>query len=428
MSTVSTSATAAPAPAPVPLRRNRDFLLLWTGAGFASLGIQLTFVVYPLLVVWHTGTATAAGLVTAAAVLPHLVVQLPAGAVVDRFDRRRLMIASDVGCILVTLTVLLAVASDLVWLPHLMLAAFLHGSLTIFYELAERTAVPHLVHESQVPTALSQNEARKRAVGMLGDPVGSILFSVLRWTPFLLTVVAHVLSLVGLLLIRKRFQSQRAQGPRPAIYADVAAGIRWLWQQPFLRTAMLLIAGSNLVFAGIVLTLIKVIYDSGTSPAAVGIILAAGGVGGVAGAVTASWWRRRLPIRAILPAGLIVWTLSIGPLAIVDGPVQLGVLFTFIGYVGGSINVIGSVYVVQITPDDVLGRTMSVMMLLGSGANFAGMLAIGFALDAAGVTSTVVVMSCLMGLLGLIALVHPAIRHAAEPEPSQPEQTPAITD
>jgi MFS family permease len=413
---VTTDAPAKPAQAPIPLRRNRDFLLLWTGAGFASLGIQLTFVIYPLLVVWRTGTASSAGLVAAAAVLPHLLVQLPAGAVVDRFDRRRLMIASDLGCIVVTATVLLAVVSDLVWLPHLMVAAFLHGSLTIFYELAERTAVPHLVHETQVPVALSQNEARKRAVGMLGDPVGSILFSVLRWTPFLLTVVAHMVSLASLLLIRRRFQSERAAGPRPPIYADVVEGVRWLWRHAFLRTAMLLIAGSNLVFAGIIITLIKVIYDSGTSPAAVGIILAVGGVGGVAGAVTASWWRRRLPVRAILPAGLLVWTLSIGPLAFFDDPVRLGVLFAFIGYVGGSINVIGAVYVVQITPDDVLGRTMSVMMLLGSGANFAGTLAVGVTLDAAGVASTVAAMSGVMGVLGVIALVHPAVRNAAEPE------------
>jgi MFS family permease len=398
---------------PVPLRRNRDFLLLWTGAGFASLGIQLTFVVYPLLVIWHTGSASAAGFVIAAAVLPHLVVQLPAGVLVDRFDRRRLMIGSDIGCILVSAGVLLAVVLDAIWLPHLMLAAFVHGSLSIFYELAERTAVRHLVHETQLPAALSQNEARKRAVGMLGDPVGSILFSLIRWAPFLLTLVAHTVSLVELLFIRKRFQSERATGERPTFYADLAEGVRWLWNQPFLRTAMVLIAGSNLVFAGVVLTLIVVIYDSGTSPAAVGIILAVGGAGGVAGAVSSTWWRRRMPMHAILPAGLLVWTLSIAPLAVVTNPVQLGVLFILIGYIGGALNVMGSVYAVQVTPDAILGRTMSAMMLLGSGANFLGAIVIGVALDGWGVTRTVLGMTTFMALLGVVALVHPAVRSVA---------------
>lgn len=409
----TTQDTVPATTAPVPLRKNRDFLLLWTGAGFASLGIQMTFVVYPLLVVWHTGSASAAGFVIAAAVLPHMVVQLPAGVLVDRFDRRRLMIVSDIGCIVVSAGVLAAVFFDLIWLPHLMLAAFVHGSLSIFYELAERTAVRHLVHDTQLSKALSQNEARKRAVGMLGDPIGSILFSVMRWAPFLVTVIAHTVSLIELLLIRKRFQSDRSAQERGAFYRDLVEGVRWLWNQPFLRTAMFLIAGSNLVFAGIVLTLIVVIHGSGTSPAAVGIILAVGGLGGVAGAVTSTWWRRRMAMHTILPAGLFVWTLSIAPLAFIVDPIQLGVLFVFIGYIGGALNVMGAVYAVQVTPDEVLGRTMSAMMLLGSGANFLGAIVIGLTLDGFGVFSTVVGMTAFMAVLGVIALVHPAVRSVA---------------
>jgi MFS family permease len=399
---------------PVPLRRNRDFLLLWTGAGFASLGSHLTLVLYPLLVIWNGGSASSAGLVTAAAVLPHLLVQLPAGALVDRFDRRRLMISADAGCIVISASVLVAVGVDRVWIPHLMIAAFLHGSLGIFYELAERAAAPHVVHETQVPTALGQNEARKRAVGMVGDPIGSLLFSLLRWTPFLLTVIAHAVSLIELLLIRKDFQASREPVRRNSLYADVADGVRWLWGQHFLRTAMLLIAGSNLVFAGIVLTLIVIIHNSGTSPATVGMILAAGGLGGVFGALTAMRWRRWLPMSAILPAGLFAWGLSILSLSTVVDPVGLGVLFAGCGYIGGVFNVIGYVYAVQVTPDQILGRVMSVMMLLGSGANFIGALAIGFALDAWSPRNVVFVMSGAMAVLAIVALLHPAVRAVAK--------------
>jgi hypothetical protein len=68
---------------------------------------------------------------------------------------------------------------------------------------------------------------------------------------------------------------------------------------------------------------------------------------------------------------------------------------------------------VQVTPDAILGRTMSAMMLLGSGANFLGAIAIGLALDGSGVTGTVLGMTAFMALLGLIALVHPAVRSVA---------------
>ena len=410
------SATRDPAPpawAELPLRKNRDFLLLWTGAGFATLGVQLTFVVYPLLVIWHSDSATAAGLVTAAAVLPHLVVQLPAGAFVDRFDRRRLMITCDTGCIVATASVLVAVYLDIIWLPHLMLAAFVHGSLGICYELAERTAVPHLVHETQVAKALGQNEARKRAVGMVSDPLGTLAFSFVRWVPFLLTTVAHVVSLLELVLIRQRFQAERARRSGDALRTEIVEGVRWLWAQYFLRTAMLLIAGSNLVFAGIVLTLIVIVREAGQEPFVVGVVLAVGGLGGVLGALTAPWWRERATMRTLLPACLIMWTLSIGPLAFVTDPVLLGCLFAANGYVGGMCNAVGYVYAVQVTPDVVLGRAMSVMMVLGSGANFLGVLVAGVALDDWGVATTVAVMSATMAGLAVIGLLHPAVRDVA---------------
>jgi hypothetical protein len=71
------------------------------------------------------------------------------------------------------------------------------------------------------------------------------------------------------------------------------------------------------------------------------------------------------------------------------------------------------VYAVQVTPDAILGRTMSAMMLLGSGANFLGAIVIGVALDGWGVTRTVLGMTTFMALLGMVALVHPAVRSVA---------------
>ncbi|MEV4438739.1 MFS transporter [Streptomyces sp. NPDC049577] len=82
-------------PAPGPLRRNRDFLLLWTGAGLSLLGLRASTAAYPLLMLWYGGSPAGAGLVGAAALLPQLLVQLPAGALVDRWDRRRLLIGCD---------------------------------------------------------------------------------------------------------------------------------------------------------------------------------------------------------------------------------------------------------------------------------------------------------------------------------------------
>jgi MFS family permease len=408
---VSTTQVPEPVEKIPPLRRNRDFMLLWTGAGFTSLGAMLTIVVYPLLVLWQTNSTVATGLVAAATSLPHLVVQVPAGAIVDRFDRRRLMILSDIGCLVTAVSVLIAVVADAVWLPHLIVAAFIQGSLSIFYELAERSAVRHLVHESQVPAALSQNEARMQGVNMLASPLGSLLFSLVRWTPFLLTAVTHLISLVQLLFIRKRFQEEREARPAGKFYAEISEGVGWLWQQPFLRAAMLLISASNMIFMGMTLTLLAVVHESGYSPAVVGIVVAAGGIGGVAGAMTAAWWRRQVTMRTLICGGLFVWAVCIAPLAVVTDPVLLGVLFACNGYVSGAFNVAGSVYAVQVTPDHVFGRVLSVMMTLGSGANFLGSLLAGAALSWWGVTNSVIGMTVLMGLLVVAAVLNPSVRN-----------------
>lgn len=410
MSTVEDSPGLSTArPEVVPLRRNRDFMLLWTGAGFTTLGAMLTSIIYPLLVLWQTGSAASTGLVSAAAALPHLVAQLPAGAIVDRFDRRGLMIFSDIGCVIICASVLVAVAAERIWLPHLIVAAFLQGSLSVFYELAEKTAVRHVVPQSQLATALGQNEARTQGVSMLANPLGSVLFSLLRVAPFLLTVVCHVLSLIQLLLIRKPFQGEREERTG-GFWRDIVEGVTWLWARPFLRTVVILVSLSNMVFMAAMVTMLVLVHGTGSSPAGVGVIMAVAGVGGVAGAMTATRWRRILSMRAMIPLGLAAWTACIIPFAFVSDPWLLGLLFAANGYVSGVFNVTGSVYMMQVTPDEVFGRATSVMMTLGSGANFLGSLLGGAALDMWGVSTTVTGMSALMGALVIVGLISPAVR------------------
>ncbi|MER7209796.1 MFS transporter [Streptosporangium sp. NPDC000239] len=396
-----------------PLFRNRDFTLLWGGAAFTTLGAQITILAYPMLVLWGGGTTSAAGLVSGAALLPYLLVQLPAGAVADRYDRRRLMIISDVGCLLAASSVMLAVFLDRIWLPHLMVAAFVQGSLAIFYDLAERSAVKNLVREDQVPGALSQNEARHRAMIMLGQPLGGFLLSLVRWVPFLFTAVAHLASLLMLLAIRRKFQADRAEQPSGRLAADVAEGVMWLWRQSFLRNVMLLVSVSNLVFEGMSLSLMVIVRGSGGSPSSIGVVVAISGVGGLLGAMTSIWWRRRLSLPALIVAGLLVWTLCVPSLAFFSDPVLLGVVFAFCGYIGGVFNVAGGVYLVGLAQDHILSRAISVAMLLGAGASFLGAFAGGFVLDAAGVGRTVLIMTVLMGSLALVALLSPSVRAAA---------------
>jgi MFS family permease len=393
-----------------PLRKNRDFRLLWGGAGSMLLGTKVTVYVYPLLALWALQSAGAAGLVLAAAQLPQLLVQLPAGVLVDRVNRRRLMILCDIGCVALTGSVALAVLFGHTWIAQLVVVAFLQGSLAICYDLAERAAVRHVVPAPQLSSALSKNEARARAAGMLGQPLGSSLFAFLRWSPFMFTVVTHLVSLCTLLLIKKEFQGERS--PRRDFRAEVAEGLRWIWGQRLLRTAMVLISVSNIVFAGLGLAVMFIVKTGGGSAAVLGVITAIGGIGGMIGALTATKWLRRLSMRNLLVGGFTVWALTVVPVALTSDPFALGVAFAAFGYIGGVFNVAGGVYLVTIVPDAMMGRAVSVMTLLGSGLAFLGGLSVGPLLDTFGATMTVLGLAGVMAALAMGAVTSPTVRAA----------------
>jgi len=395
---VTGTASAAVSEAAVPLRRNRDFLLLWGGAGSTLLGASAGQVAYPFLVIAHTGSAAQAGLVAFAAMLPILVVQLPAGVFVDRWDRRRLMIACDVGAMLATGTVVVAVFLGRIWLPQLMAAAFLEGSFATFYQLAERAAVRHLVPADQLATALTQNEARWRAAGLLGRPLGGLLYTVAAWAPFLFISLSHLVSLAALLLIRKKMQAERTTAPR-RLFTEMAEGLAWAWRQWFLRTVAGLLAGTNVLFQGLSLAVLVIVQHEGRSAFIAGLITAAGGIGGALGALTGIRWMQRVRLPAIVIGGMCAWCVLMPSIAVVRDPVLLGVIYAAMAYVGGLLNVAIGVYQVRVTPDAIQGRVSSVLIMIGIGAGAVGAPAAGLSLDALGVTRTALVIGVIIVLL-----------------------------
>lgn len=257
-----TGLDASPAPPTVPLRHNRDFLLLWLGAGLSNLGGTVASVGFPLLLVFAGRSTVAAGWTGFAGLLPLLLIQLPAGVLVDRWDRRRTMIWCNVAALAAVGSVGVALFLGVLWLPLLMVAAFVEGGAAVIYRLAERAAVSNVVAAGQLSTALSQNEARTRAAGLLGQPLSSSLFAAARSAPFLFAALSHGLALVGLLFIRARFQQER-QEPRRAVRLELAAGFGWLRRQRFLRSALVLVAVTNVLFQVLSLALVVMVRDDG---------------------------------------------------------------------------------------------------------------------------------------------------------------------
>ena len=168
-----------------PLRANRDFQLLWAGQAVSVLGSRVSQIAYPLLVLAMTGSPATAGIVGFIGTLPYILFQLPAGALMDRVDRRRWMIACDVNCLLALGSVPLAAYLGALTIVQLTVVAFIEGTMFVFFRLGEVSAIRIVVPSVHYPAALSQNEARLRAASLLGNPIGGFLFDVGKTVPFL---------------------------------------------------------------------------------------------------------------------------------------------------------------------------------------------------------------------------------------------------
>ncbi|WP_405113294.1 MFS transporter [Micromonospora sp. NBC_01405] len=406
-----TGLDASPAPPTVPLRHNRDFLLLWLGAGLSNLGGTVASVGFPLLLVFAGRSTVAAGWTGFAGLLPLLLIQLPAGVLVDRWDRRRTMIWCNVAALAAVGSVGVALFLGVLWLPLLMVAAFVEGGAAVIYRLAERAAVSNVVAAGQLSTALSQNEARTRAAGLLGQPLSSSLFAAARSAPFLFAALSHGLALVGLLFIRARFQQER-QEPRRAVRLELAAGFGWLRRQRFLRSALVLVAVTNVLFQVLSLALVVMVRDDGGSPAVVGVIGAVSGVGGVVGALCGSAVVRRVDLPTVLIGVLAAWATLMFSISLGPPIVLLAALFAATTMLGALLNVVAGTYQLSITPDAMQGRVGSVAGLLGSGANSLGALGAGFLLASFPTAGVVAGISAVMLGLATAAALSPAIRSA----------------
>jgi predicted MFS family arabinose efflux permease len=394
-----------------PLRRNRDFQLLWAGEAVSVLGSRVSAIAYPLLVLALTGSPAKAGIVGFAGTIPYVLAPLPAGALVDRLSRRRLLIAADVGRAAALATIVAALGLGEPPFAQLVAVAFVEGTLFILSTTAQTAVVPRVVPPEQLPAALSQNEARERGAYLAGQPLGGVLFDLARAVPFVVDALTYVVSLVTVLLIRTDLDGER-QPAEGRVRGEVLEGIAWLWKQRFLRAAALLVAASNALFAALVLVLIVRAQDAGASASAIGIMVGLGGLGGLLGSFAAPPFQRRFAGRTIVVGANWVWALLLPLMLLTGNPYALGAVFAAMAFVGPLWNVVLGAYTYALVPARLLGRVTSADTLLAYGAIPLGSLGVGFLLELLGGDGALAVLSSAMLVVALAAAVTPAIRRA----------------
>jgi MFS family permease len=392
---------------------NRDFLLLWGGEALSEVGSQTSTVAYPLLVLTLTGSPAKAGVVGLAKWLPLAIFSLPAGVLADRFDRKRLMIGCDLIRMLGAASIVVALVLGQPAYIQVVVVAFLDGGLFITSYICERGALRQVVPPEQLQDAVSTNEARSFAAGIVGPSLGGLLFSVAQALPFVADAASFLGSTAAIAATRSRFQPVSEAEPRPwrQLRAEVAEGVMWLRGQPFYRTTALLFAAGNPVFTGLYLLAILLARHHHASTATIGVMLAIIGVGGLIGALIAGPLRRGVGARGLiagepwLALGVILLML------IAHNPFLIGALVAATEFVTPATNAVVAGSRIAAAPDHLQGRVQSVATTMSMSLAWLGPLAVGYLFEHSGPTTTILVAAAWTLGLALFASAAPSIRH-----------------
>ena len=157
------------------LWRNRDFVLLWAGQAISSIGSQVSAFALPLLVLALTNSPAQAGLLTALQRAPYLLFSLPVGALIDRWNRKRIMLLADALRCLVYALVPAALFFAHLTLPLLAVVAVLSGAAYVFFDIADGSSFPRIVTPAQLPNASALMEGTLSAADLLGPGIGGFI-------------------------------------------------------------------------------------------------------------------------------------------------------------------------------------------------------------------------------------------------------------
>ncbi|MHB8468336.1 MAG: MFS transporter [Gaiellaceae bacterium] len=394
----------------VPLWRNRDFVLLETGRLLSAAGTQATAIAHPLLVLAITHSPARAGLVSFARLAPSALFALPAGLAADRWDRRRLMIAADAvrAAAIASLVATLLLHRIAFW--QVPLVAFVEGTGSAFFFGSAAGALRSVVPARQLPAAVAAQGARASVVRLVGAPLGGALYGVARALPFLADAASYTFSILSLLAMRTPFQETRERDRAP-LRAQIAEGFRFLWAQPFLRTAALIYSFGNAAIPAMLFVVVVAAKRHGIPAGGIGALLATFGACTLLGSLLSPLYRRAFSMRTILLLELWAW---LGTAAFLVWP-SVYVLTASILPLATTLPVTDSVvhgYRVAITPDRLLGRAESVRSNIGLLATPLGPLTAGVLLSSISTRATVAVFTGVAICVALWGTLSPSIRNA----------------
>ncbi|MYT73148.1 MULTISPECIES: MFS transporter [unclassified Streptomyces] len=409
----------SPPSSPRPLlRRHRDFRSLWIASTTGRTGASVASVALPLTALTLLDASPfRVSLLTAAAWLPWLLIGLVAGAWVDRLPRRPLMLVCDA----VSFTAIAAIPAAH-WLgvltyAQLLVTALLTGTATVFFQTSYQVLLPRLVDGEDRAAANSTLHASEEAGKLAGYSGGGALVALLGPAGAMgVQAAAFAASFASVLGLRHREQRVR----RPAaggtnLVQEIREGLAFTFRDGYIRAFVLCGAAANLALMGYQSILVAfLVREAQLTPGTVGVVMGAGGLGGIAGAFAA----RRLGARFGTARAVYVLTLGTPCLALLmplAAHTPLGVALFAVGYTAVVFSVVAentltATFQQDYTPAALYGRSRTASAFVNYGTIPLGALLGGALAETLGLRPAMWLTVALLPLCGLILLTSP-MRH-----------------
>ncbi len=415
------AAAAATAPSPFAVFRNRNFTLMWSGQLVSTIGSSLTSLAASILIYRLTNSALSVGLMLMATAAPSIFLGLIAGVFVDRFDRKRIMIAADLIRSVLVLSIPFLVPFNIAWLYVIVL---LSSAIGQFFDPAQASVLPEVASDEELAAAnslMAISSFGSTAVGFAASGLLASRFSI-EWAfyadalTFLFSAFCIALLHIAPLIPQ---DETNAAGPAPAaatvatILRNMRGGIEFLWRTPILRSAFILLPIIGISF-GLWNTLLLPFARQalGATEFEYGIQEGLTSIGFVIGSLLMARYSGRLREGqwfALSFVGMGIVNAVYSSLS----SVPLAIVFVMIsGFVNAPSSIARGLLIQRNTPREMRGRVNSVFFVTRDVAFLVGMAAAGLA-DIAGVRVLALGSAILVLVPGLLALFLPGLGQPA---------------
>jgi hypothetical protein len=385
------------------------FRILIFGSSISMLGTKISTLAFPMLILGFGNSPLMAGLVSFAAIMPGVLLYMPAGVIVDRQDPRRVMLVSEIsrGTVAILVVIALIIFGRNISITFLMLAMFAEEVLEIFSTLADRRYLNRLMERDEISSRHASAEARTHAAALAGRPIGPLLFELRPFLPFLADAISFVASVASLLLVRPTGKPQETEWPT---FKQLTSGIghavgkvksdRRIW------LTSSLMAMTSMVAQALILIFLAEAHSEKFSALAIGLVLGASGVGGAVGSFCSKTVLRFIR-KEWLPIQMGAWFVVFLVLATARSDMAFwGAVAMFVMSVTGAIgNVECGTYLTENVADGMIGKVSGISYAMTIGACAFGPLIGGYAVQYSSAKNAIFILFVIVALMALASLL-----------------------